>query len=323
MNNQNSHSLAKTIGRITEENPKRVKAPSGTIDLSRKTTKDIPSMYPGVNAGTNVNATTGVASSTSTGSYGSDLAAKIAALESSEKSKLKLVCASCGATSSEGRLTCATCGKYFSTGAEKTIWENPIGFLQNQSTNVHDQEKIALRNYLFKRAAAKAVDLFIVGSMISLEFISYLAIAKSLLAIPSAAALMLNFFYVGVPAMAVLTILGYQAAFESSPVQATLGKFWLGLYVTNNDGENVGAEKVVFKTILSLSPIVAFLAVYSFFYETTLRLGAHLDAPTASVLAMTALACFVTFGAMHILIGTKKRQTVPDLLTGCVVRERA
>ncbi len=309
MNNQNSHSLAKTIGRITEENPKRAKGAGGTIDLSRKTTKDIPSLVSGG----------------STTSYASDLAAKIAAIEKNE-SQAKIICRSCGEPSAEGRLTCGSCGKYFSTDVEtgKTIWENPVAFLQNQtaSASVHDREKIALRNYLIKRAAAKAVDLFIVGSMIGLEFIGYLAIAKSLLAIPSAAALMLNFFYVGVPAMAVLTILGYQAAFESSPVQATLGKFWLGLYVSNSDGENVGAEKVVFKTLVSLSPIAAFIMVYSFFYETTLRLGAHLDAPTASVLAMTALACFVTFAAMHILIGTKKRQTVPDLLTGCVVRER-
>ncbi len=310
MNNQNFHSLAKTIGRITEENPERVKGAGGTIDLSRKTTKDIPSL---VSAG-------------ATTSYASDLAAKIAAIEKSE-SQSKVVCRSCGEPSSEGRLTCGSCGKYFSTGVEmeNNIWENPLAFLQNQTAanvSVHDQQKVAMRNYLVKRAAAKAVDLFIVGSMIGLEFVSYLAIAKSLMVIPSAAALMLNFFYVGVPATAVLTILGYQAAFESSPVQATLGKFWLGLYVSNSDGENVGAEKVVFKTLLSLSPIAAFIAVYSFFYETTLRLGNRLDAPTASVLAMTALACFVTFAAMHILIGSKKKQTVPDLLTGCVVRER-
>ncbi len=311
-----NHSLAKTIGRITEENPKRIKAPGGTIDLSRKTTKDIPSMN--------------AASVTSA----SDLAARIAAIEKTEaENQTNLTCSKCGAKATERRLACGSCGQYFETGVEKSVWDNPlakIGALTSgglssrlDSTNVHDQEKVALRAYMAKRIAAKAVDLTIVCSMLGLEFFTFFALVKSFLPIPGAAFMMLQFFNIGMPIIAVLTVLGYQAAFEASPVQATLGKFWLNLYVTNVDGENVRAEQVVFKTILSLLPILALGIVYSYFYSSKLKYGMHLDAATASVLAMTALGCLATFAALHIMIGNaKKRQTVPDLLTGCVVRER-
>lgn len=310
-----NHSLAKTIGRISEENPKRIKAPSGTIDLSRKTTKDIPSM----NASSVTSAT--------------DLAARIAAIEKTELENLaNLTCGACGAKAIERRLTCGSCGQYFETGVEKGGWD-PLakisaiatgGFSSKlDSSSVHEQEKRALRAYMFKRLLAKTIDVTIVTSMLGLEFFSFFALAKVFLPIPGAAYLMLQFFYVGMPIIAVLTVLGYQAAFEASPVQATLGKFWLNLYVTNADGENVRAEQVVFKTVLSLLPILALVAVYSYFYNTSLKYGMHLDAPTASVLAMTALGCIATFAALHILLGSaKKRQTVPDLVTGCVVRER-
>ncbi len=311
-----NHSLAKTIGRITEENPKRIKAPSGTIDLSRKTTKDIPSMNaPTVNSA-------------------SDLAARIAAIEKTEAEKqTNLTCGTCGVKAVERRLTCASCGQYFETGVEKSVWDNPLakigaitsGGLSSRldSTNVHDQEKQALRVYMTKRLVAKLIDVVIVSSMLGLELVSFFALAKAFLPIPGAAYLMLQFFHIGMPILAVLTVLGYQAAFESSPVQATLGKFWLNLYVTNSDGENVRAEQVVFKTVLSLLPIMALLAVYSYFYSSKLRFGLHLDAATASVLAMTSLGCLATFAALHIMVGpAKKRQTVPDMVTGCVVQER-
>jgi uncharacterized RDD family membrane protein YckC/ribosomal protein L37AE/L43A len=310
-----NHSLANTIGRITEENPKRIKAPGGTIDLSRKTTKDIPSM----NAAS-VNGAT-------------DLAARIAAIEKIEAESIaNLTCGACGAKAIERRLTCASCGQYFETGVEKNIWDPlaKIGALTSgglgsrlDSSNVHDQEKQALRNYMFKRLLAKTIDVAIVTSALGLELVSFFGLAKAFLPIPGAAYLMLQFFHVGMPIIAVLTVLGYQAAFEASPVQASLGKFWLNLYVTNTDGENVRAEQVVCKTVLSLLPIMALVAVYGYFYNTHLRHGMHLDAPTASVLAMTSLGCIVTFAALHIMMGSaKKRQTVPDLVTGCVVRER-
>jgi uncharacterized RDD family membrane protein YckC len=315
-----NHSLAKTIGRITEENPKRIKAPSGTIDLSRKTTKDIPSMNAASVIGGSVNSAT-------------DLAARIAAIEKTEaENKTNLTCGACGAKAIERRLTCGSCGQYFETGVEKSGWDplakisaiGTSGFASKlDSSSVHDQEKQALRAYMLKRLVAKTIDVTIVASMLGLEFFSFFALAKAFLPIPGAAYLMLQFFYVGMPIIAVLTVLGYQAAFEASPVQATLGKFCLNLYVTNGDGENVRAEQVVFKTVLSLLPIMALVGVYSYFYNTSLKYGMHLDAPTASVLAMTALGCIATFAALHILLGSaKKRQTVPDLVTGCVVRER-
>lgn len=262
-----------------------------------------------------------------------DLAARIAAIEKIEAENItNLTCGACGAKAIERRLTCASCGQYFETGVEKNIWDPlaKIGAITSggfssrlDSSNVHDQEKQALRNYMFKRLLAKTIDVAIVTSALGLELVSFFGLAKAFLPIPGAAYLMLQFFHVGMPIIAVLTVLGYQAAFEASPVQASLGKFWLNLYVTNTDGENVRAEQVVGKTVLTLLPIMALVAVYGYFYNTHFRHGMHLDAPTASVLAMTAFGCIVTFAALHIMMGSaKKRQTVPDLVTGCVVRER-
>ena len=105
-------------------------------------------------------------------------------------------------------------------------------------------------------------------------------------------------------------------------MQASLGKLLLGLYVVDVDDKQARFEPIVFKTLLSLLPTAGFIAVYAYFFFSRLRYGLSLDAVSTSVLAVTGLACFVTFAALHIIVGGKKRQTVPDLLTGMTVRER-
>jgi uncharacterized RDD family membrane protein YckC len=323
-----NHSLANTIGRITEENPKRIKGLGATIDLSRKTTKDIPSLNAGAKNSYDLEKTQ---------SQADELLARIAAIEKSEQqSKAKTVCRSCKHVmpAEEKRLTCLACGQYLETAvseAENTIWNASFGQAVKRSlvdfgldaSNVHDQEKLAQRKYMARRLFAKVIDTVIVASIIALEVVLSFAVTRSLMVIPQAAPLLLILLSLGVPLMALITVLGYQAAFESSPVQATPGKFWLGLYVTSADGAAVRCEQVIGKTLLSLLPTAAFILVYAYFYNSRLQFGLSLDGPSASVLAMTTLACIVTALAMNILVGpASKRQTITDLLSGSLVRER-
>lgn len=325
-----NHSLARTIGRITEENPKRIKGPGATIDLSRKTTKDIPSF----NASENNSGSLEKAKT-----QADELLARIAAIEKSEQqSRVKTVCRTCGHSmnGAEKRLTCLACGKYLEvseSAAEGAQWSHAVrksltdfAGLNETAANVHDRERIALRKYVLKRVAAKVVDSVIVSSLVALEVVLSFGVARSLSVVPEAAALMVGLLSIGVPLLALVTVLGYQAVFEASPVQATPGKLWLGLYVTDGDGGSVRCEKVVFKTIVSLLPLAAFLLVYAHFYNARLKFGLGLDSASASVLAMTTLACIATYLSMHILTGaggkSRKQTIVPDLLCGSVVQER-
>lgn len=297
-----SYSLAETMQRKTADHAKRLR-PSGTVDLSRKPTQDLPPAR----------------------SFNDDLKAKIEALEQAEN-KTKLICPGCGATSLQVRLTCSSCGRYFERGVEETIWDkalNPLAGDKKKILSAAEQERSAQISYLGRRLLAKTVDVLIVGSILFAESALLISLIRALLGIPGAASLLINFYFIADIALAVVTVLGYQALFESSPVQATLGKLLCGLYVTNNDGHIVRSEQIVFKTIVSLLPLMAFALVYGYFYQLRLQHGLGLDVATTAVVAISAVAALVTFAAMHIMLGAqKRRQTVPDLLLGTVVRER-
>jgi uncharacterized RDD family membrane protein YckC len=118
-------------------------------------------------------------------------------------------------------------------------------------------------------------------------------------------------------------LLGYQAAFEASPVQATPGKLVMNLYVVDTEGKQMRSEPLIFKALLSYLPMFGFAGVYLYFFVTKFQYGMQLDAISTSVLAISGVAFFVTFLALHIILGPeKKRQTIPDLLTGIMVQER-
>jgi uncharacterized RDD family membrane protein YckC/ribosomal protein S27AE len=301
-----SHSLADTISRKSADksnfDPKKGRT-TGSIDLSRKTTQDQPAVR----------------------SFNDDIKAKIAALEQAEN-KTKLICPGCGATSLESRLTCGACGRYFERGVEETIWDkalNPLVGKDRQLLSAAQQERAARVSYAGRRLAAKAVDISIVASLLWLEAIGYFGLIRAVMGVPGAAALLINFYYIVVSLVWLVTVLGYQAVFESSPVQATLGKLLFGLYVSDKEGQTVRCEQIVFKTIISLLPILAFAAVYGHFWQARLCHGLSLDAATTAVVAVSALAALLTYIAMHIMLGAeKRRQTVPDLLVGVMVIER-
>jgi uncharacterized RDD family membrane protein YckC len=258
-----------------------------------------------------------------TGSFDPDLAAKIEALEKREA--MQRTCPSCGAVAKQARLTCEMCGNYFERGVEESVWDRVENRHSAKTAGLSDEEAqlVALKGYMVKRVAAKAIDVVIVGSLVTMELITYFSIARSFGGVPQIAGLLLALFTYGMPILILITVLGYQAAFESSPVQASLGKLLLGLFVVDVDGKQARFEPVVFKTFLSSLPALGFVGVYAYFFFSRLRYGIHLDAVSTSVLVVSGLACFVTFLAMHIIIGPeKRRQTISDMLTGMTVRER-
>ncbi|MBU6452440.1 MAG: RDD family protein [Cyanobacteria bacterium REEB67] len=258
-----------------------------------------------------------------TGSFDPDLAAKIEALE--KRQAMQRTCPSCGAVARQARLTCEMCGNYFERGVEETVWDRVENRQSGKNVGLSDEEAqvVALKSYMVKRIAAKIIDIVIVGSLITMEMLTFFSLARSFGGVPQLAAIMLGLFTYAMPILILITVLGYQAAFESSPVQASLGKLLLGLFVVDVEGKQARFEPVVFKTFLSSLPVLGFISVYAYFFFSRMRYGIHLDAVSTSVLVVSGLACFVTFLAMHIIIGPeKRRQTISDMLSGMTVRER-
>lgn len=305
-----SYSLAETLNRKSLDRPtgdlKKVR-PGSTIDLSKKVgngTQDLAQPQ----------------------SYNLDLKARIEALEKAEN-KTKLICPGCGATSVENRLTCGACGRYFEQGIEETIWDKALKPIaaDRKVLSPAEQEKAAQMRYLGRRLGAKAVDTVIVASLVFVETVSYLGLIKAMLAVPfpAAAQLLINFFWIVNSLIIGSIILGYQAIFECSPVQATLGKLLFGLHTTDCDGHNARFERLVFKTILLLLPMIGFACEYAYFWEARLRHGLWLDAASTAVVAVSAVAAVITNAAMSIMMGKdKRRQTVVDIVAGTMVRER-
>ncbi|MBS1999774.1 MAG: RDD family protein [Cyanobacteria bacterium SZAS LIN-2] len=270
----------------------------------------------------NVSARPTMNSSSKGGSgFDPELAAKIEALE--KQQALHKRCPSCGASSTSQRLTCESCGNYFERGAEETIWDNPAAIFKVGGQTEEEQQLAALKSYLVKRIVAKAIDSVIVGSLIFMEFVGYFGLARGFNSMPQYAPLMLNILFWVMPVLVLVTVLGYQAAFEASPIQATPGKLAMSLYVVDADGKQMGSEALIFKAFLSSLPALGFAAVYLYFFMSRWRFGMQLDAISTAVLAISGVAFFVTFLSLHIILGAeKKRQTIPDLLSGTFVQER-
>lgn len=250
-----------------------------------------------------------------------DLAKKIAMIEAEER-KTKMICPACGAVSTDMRLTCHNCGVYFDghTGSSDV---RVAALASTGGLSLEEQEKLARRSYLSRRALAKLVDVSIVAAFIAFQYIVYFAVARSLIAFPSAAYLAFNFFFWGMPVLSVLTILSYNAWFESSQVQATPGKLMFGLYAEDLNGQLLRSPALVGKSLLAALPLFAAVAVYAFFYNVRLQYGLSLDANSASVLALTAFTCLVTSLTMHIFVGKEdSRRTVLDVIAGMRVCER-
>ena len=249
-----------------------------------------------------------------------DLAAKIEALE--KQQALQKRCPHCGTSTTSQRLTCENCGNYFERGAEETVWDKQVGLKVGNLTE-EEAQLAALKSYLIKRILAKCIDSVIVGSILCLEFMTYFATARAFNGMPQYAPLMLTILYWGMPILVVLTVLCYQAAFEASPIQATPGKLALGLYVVDTDNKQMRSEPLIFKAFLSALPAFGFGGVYLYFFMAKWRFGLQLDAVSTAVFAISGVAFFVTFLSLHIILGSeKKRQTIPDLLTGVLVQER-
>ena len=152
-----------------------------------------------------------------------ELAAKIEALE--KQQALLRRCPSCGTSATTQRLTCQSCGNYYDRGAEQTAWDLKQAGLSKVSSQTEEEEQLAaLKNYLIKRVLAKSIDLVVVGSIVAMEFLSYFALVKALSGMPQFAPLVLTLLYWFMPILTIVSVLGYQAAFEASPVQATPGK---------------------------------------------------------------------------------------------------
>lgn len=259
-----------------------------------------------------------------TGEFDPHLADKIAAIEAAEK-KTKLICPACGAVSTDLRLSCENCGKYFdsSDAAQGALNVKLAAINGTGGLSLEEQEKLALKSYLTKRALAKGVDTAIVLSLIACQYLVFFAVAKAVSPYANLAYLILNFFYWGMPVLNIITILGYQSAFEASQVQATPGKLMLGLYVEDLNGQIMRSESLVFKSFLYNLPGALLLGAYAYFYHARLQFGMGLDAASSTVLALCGLTCFVTFVSMLLLIGKEeKRRIVLDVVAGCRVKER-
>ena len=222
------------------------------------------------------------------------------------------------------RLTCESCGNYFERGAEPTAWDAKHAGLSKMGNLTEEEEQlVALKSYLLKRFAAKSIDTVIIGSIVAMEFMTYFATVKGFSSMPQYAPLLLTILYWVMPVVAIASLLGYQAVFEASPVQATPGKLMMGLYVVDTEGKQMSSEPLVFKALLSYLPFFGFACVWFYFLVTKWQYGLQLDAISTAVLAISGVAFFVTFLSMHIILGPeKKRQTIPDLLTGVMVQER-
>jgi len=251
-----------------------------------------------------------------------DLAAKIEALE--KQQSLQKRCPHCGTSTTSQRLTCENCGNYFERGAEQTAWDDKQAGLTRAGNMTEEEAQLAaLKSYLVKRVLAKCIDSVIVGSVICLEFMTYFGTVRAFNSMPQYAPLMLTLLCWGMPVLVVITVLCYQAAFEASPIQATPGKLALGLYVVDTEGKQMRSEPLIFKAFLSALPAFGFAAVYLYFFMAKWRFGLQLDAVSTAVFAISGVAFFVTFLSLHIILGPeKKRQTIPDLLTGILVQER-
>lgn len=260
----------------------------------------------------------------STGEFDPYLAEKIAAIEAEEK-KTRLICPACGAVSMEMRLSCQDCGQYFeSSPGERGINNVRQAALHGTGgLSQEDLEKLAFKSYMTRRVLAKVVDSIIVSSIIACQYLLFFAFAKAVSPYAHMAYLTLNFFYWGMPVLNAISVLGYQSAFEASQVQATPGKLMFGLYVEDMNGQIVHSESMIVKTLLYNSPLVALMGVYIYFYNARLQYGIALDAASSTVLAVVALTCFLTFAAMHMIIGKEeKRRIVLDVIAGCRVQER-
>lgn len=259
-----------------------------------------------------------------TGEFDPHLADKIAAIEAAEK-KTKLICPACGAVSTDLRLSCENCGKYFdnSDAAQGLLNVKMAAINGTGGLSLDEQEKLALKSYLTKRMLAKSVDVAIVASILACQYLVFFAIAKAVSPYANLSYLILNFFYWGMPIINIITVLGYQSAFEASQVQATPGKLMLGLYVEDLNGQIMRSESLVFKSFLFNLPGALIMGAYAYFYHARLQYGMGLDAASSTVLALVALTCFVTFASMHMLIGKEeKRRIVLDVVAGCRVKER-
>jgi hypothetical protein len=257
--------------------------------------------------------------------FDTDLAAKIDALEKAQALEAETKCSSCGAVAKQKRLTCEACGNYFERGVQASVfdnWDKPPTSRNSALTN-EEAALDALKSYLVKRILAKGIDTVILGSLLATEIVTAFSVARAFSAVPAMAALTLAAITYGLPILMVMSVLVYQAAFESSPVQATLGKLLLGLYVEGADDRHARFEPLFFKTLVTAMPALAFVGAYAYFFFTKLKYGILLDAASTSVLAISGVACFVTYLSLHIIVGgEKKRQTVADMLNGLVVKER-
>lgn len=258
-----------------------------------------------------------------TGEFDPDLARKIAQIEAEER-KTKLICPACGAVSTQMRLSCQDCGRYFDGGAEQSALDVRAAALQNTGgLSQEEQEKLALKSYLTRRVLAKCADIVVIASLLACQYLLFFSLAKAFVVIPGMAYLFLSFFFWGMPVVNVLTVIYYQAAFEASQVQASPGKFLLGLYVTDMNNQIVRSEAIIIKTVLNILPLLCFIGVYAYFYNQRLQYGMGLNAATSSVLALVGLSCFITYIAMQMIIGKEgKKRTVLDVMVGLRVLER-
>lgn len=258
-----------------------------------------------------------------TGEFDPELAKKIEAIEAEER-KTKLICPACGSVSTQMRLSCQDCGTYFDGGAEKSASDVRNAALQNTGgLSQEEQEKLAVKSYLTRRMLAKGADLVVLSCLIACQYLLFFSVARAFAVFPGAAYLLLSFFFWGMPVVNVISVICYQALFEASQVQASPGKLLLGLYVTDQNNQIARSEAIVLKTFLNILPVVCFIGVYAHFYNQRLQYGMGLNAATSSVLAMVALACFMTYAAMHMMIGKDgKKRTVLDVMVGIRIMER-
>ena len=147
-----------------------------------------------------------IAQTKNTISFDPDLAAKIDALEKEQAQQR--ACPSCGAIAKQARLTCEMCGNYFERGYEESVWDKVDNRNPAKNGSVSDEEAqiIALKGYVARRVIAKTIDIVIVGSLITMEFISFFSLARAFGGVPQMAALMLGLLTYAMPVLVVLTI---------------------------------------------------------------------------------------------------------------------
>ena len=327
--NMNKHAGVDGVRSVAAQNlgetGEKGKVVSLKKDGSRKLTLDPDKSYKTVmkrTADTPIEAVKAAPGLSFNGEVDLDLASKIAALEAIEQ-KTKLICPACGAVSTELRLSCQNCGNYFD-GHSGAADVRLAALSSTGGLSREEQEKLAQKSYLTRRFLAKVIDSVILLSLVACQYLIFFAVARSLTVIPSMAFLALNFFFWGMPCLTLMTLLGYHALFEASQVQASPGKLLMGLFVEDLNSQIVRSEAILFKSLVAYSPLVVALGVYAYFYHVRLQYGLSLDAPTSTVLALSALTCMVTYGLMHLIVGKEeKRRTVLDVMAGCRIKERS